>query len=56
MERSIVSRSSARQSLVDHGANWGIGGSDVQIIYKTHHSVDVQSCNKAMTMTVKQPR
>ncbi len=35
-----ASCSSATQSLVDHGANGGIGGSDVQIIYKTHHSMD----------------
>ncbi len=41
-----ASYSSATQSLVDHGANGGIGGSDVWIIYKTpHHSVDVQGIN-----------
>jgi len=40
-----ASRSSATQSLVDHGANGGIGGSDVCDIYKTHHCVDVQCIN-----------
>jgi len=40
-----ASCSSATQLLVDHGANGGIGGSDVRIIYKTHHSVDVQGIN-----------
>jgi len=37
-----ASRSSVTQSLVDHGANGGIGGSDLWVIYKTHHSVDIQ--------------
>jgi len=40
-----ASKSSSAQSLVDHGANGGIGGSDVQVIYKTHCSVDVQGIN-----------
>ena len=40
-----ASKSSSTQSLVDHGANGGIGGSDVCVIYKTHHSVDVQGIN-----------
>jgi len=31
--------------LVDHGANGGIGGSDIHVIYKTHHSVDIQGIN-----------
>jgi len=37
--------SSATQSLVDRGANGGIGGSDVWVIYKTHSSIDVQGIN-----------
>ena len=37
-----ASQSSATQSLVDHGANGDIDGSDVHVIYKTHCSVDAQ--------------
>jgi len=40
-----ASKSSSTQSLVDCGANGGIGGSDVHVIYKTHCSVDVQGIN-----------
>jgi len=40
-----ASKSSSTQSLVDCGANGGIGGSDVRVIHKTHHSVDVQGIN-----------
>ncbi len=38
-----ASKSSSAQSLVDHGANGGIGGSNVHVIHKIHHhSVDMQ--------------
>jgi len=40
-----ASCSSATQPLVDHGADGGIDGPDVQSIYKTHCSVDVQAIN-----------
>jgi len=40
-----ASKSSSTQSLVDRGANGGIGGSDVRVIHKTHCSVDVQGIN-----------
>ena len=28
--------------LVDHGANGGLGGSDMRVIYKTHHKINIQ--------------
>jgi len=47
-----ASRSSATQSLVDCGTNGGIGGSDVHVIYKTHHSVDVQGINNHQMVNI----
>jgi len=45
-----ASKSSSVQSLVDRGANGGIGGSDVRVIFRTHRSVDVQGIdNHQMT-------
>jgi len=39
----FLPQSSSAQSLIDHGVNGGIGGSDVSIIHKTHHSIDGHS-------------
>jgi len=47
-----ASRSSATQSLVDRGANGGIGGSDVRVIHKTHRSVDVQGINNHQMVNI----
>ena len=30
------------QQLVDHGANGGLAGSDMRVIHKTHHKINIQ--------------
>jgi hypothetical protein len=39
-------------SLIDRGANGGVAGSDVRVIFKTHRSVDIKGIDKLNDVSV----